>query len=243
MDELLADLVSANHILFTQGVVDAFGHVSVRHNARPDRFLLARNMAPALIGLEDIIEFDLDGVALNADGRAVYLERFLHAAIYRARPDVMAVVHSHSQAVLPFCVCTCVPLRAVCHTGSFLGAGAPVFEIRDRAGGSSDMLITSAALGDALAATLGDASVVLMRGHGSTVAARSLKLAVYEAVYTDVSARIQADALRLGPVTYLSPGEAAAANMNIEKQVNRPWALWKRQAGALLNQSPKGEQS
>ncbi|MES2257963.1 MAG: class II aldolase/adducin family protein [Pseudomonadota bacterium] len=227
---LVADLVSANHILSDRGVVDAFGHVSVRHDGRTDRFLMSRNMAPALVGAGDILEFDLHGQPHDARGRAVYLERFIHAAIYRARPDVMAVVHSHSLAVLPFCVVQDAPLRAVYHMGSFLGTGAPVFEIRKYAGDGSDMLVRSPELGAALADELGSGAVILMRGHGSTVAAASLPLAVYMAVYTEVNARIQADAMRLGPVTYLSAAEAAAADINIGKQVERPWALWKAQA-------------
>lgn len=226
---LIDDLVTANHILFDQGVVDAFGHVSVRHDKRPDRFLLSRNMAPALVAAGDILEFDLDATPVGAGEHSVYLERFIHAEIYRARPDVMAVVHSHSQSVIPFCVVPSVPLRPVYHMGSFLGEGARVFEICDHAGESSDMLISNANLGQALAAAIGESAVILMRGHGSTVVAGSLKLAVYQAVYTEISARIQAEALRLGPVRYLSAGESMAANVNIGKQVSRPWELWKKQ--------------
>lgn len=225
--ELLDDLVSANHILFDQGIVDAFGHVSVRHDQDPERFLLSRNMAPATVSLEDIIEFHLDGTPVNAHGRAVYLERFIHGQIYRARPDVMAIVHSHSPTVLPFTVVSDVKFQPVCHMSGFLGQGAPVFEIRDTAGTASDLLVRSNELGRALAESLGDASFVLMRGHGSTTVGPSIKHAVYRAVYAEVNANLQRDALRLGRVVYLSQEEAQTSRINVETQIQRPWDLWK----------------
>lgn len=227
---LLQDLVTANHILYDQGVVDAFGHVSVRHDKDPNRFLLARNMAPALVAADDIVEFDLDGTPLNAAGRAVYLERFIHGEIYRARPDVIAVVHSHSRTVVPFSVSRKTPFRAVCHMAGFIGTGAPVFEIRDFAGDASDLLITNKQLGAALAKTLADKAVVLMRGHGSTVVADSLRKAVYRAVYTEVNAKTQAEAALLGDVTYLSEGEVKQTVATIETQVFRAWDFWKQKA-------------
>lgn len=230
--DLLRDLVTANHILHDQGVVDAFGHVSVRHDKHPDRFLLARNMAPALVGIEDIVEFDLDGEPLNAAGRAAYLERFIHGQIYRARPDVIAVVHSHSPTVVPFSVVKKTPFRAVCHMAGFIGTGTPNFDIRDVAGDGTDLLITSNDLGKALAKTLGDKVVVLMRGHGSTVVAGSLKKAVYRAVYTEVNARTQAEASRLGEVTFLSEAESVTTSNSIETQVFRAWDFWKQKAAA-----------
>lgn len=231
-DDLLQDLVHANHILFDEGVLDAFGHVSVRHPDRPDRFLLARNMAPGLVRAEDIIEFELDGTPVDADGRKVYLERFIHGEIYRARPDVMAVVHSHSPSVVPFSAVKSTPLRPMCHMSGFIGEGAPIFEIRDVAGDATDLLIRNAPLGESLAHSLGDNNVVLMRGHGATVTGPTLKQAVYRAVYVEVNARLQADALRLGPVEYLTPGEAKTAMEMIEGQVERPWQLWKQRAQA-----------
>jgi HCOMODA/2-hydroxy-3-carboxy-muconic semialdehyde decarboxylase len=225
--QLLEDLVSANHILFDQGIVDAFGHVSVRHDKDPERFLLSRNMAPATVSLEDIIEFHLDGTPVNAHGRAVYLERFIHGQIYRARPDVMAIVHSHSPTVLPFTVVSDVKFQPVCHMSGFLGEGAPVFEIRDTAGADSDLLVRSNELGRALADSLGEASFVLMRGHGSTTVGPSIKHAVYRAVYAEVNANLQRDALRLGRVVYLSQEEAQTSRINVETQIQRPWDLWK----------------
>lgn len=226
-DTLIEDLVCANHILFDQGIVDAFGHVSVRHDKDPGRFLLARNMAPATVTPDDIVEFKLDGSPVNAGGRAIYLERFIHGEIYRARPDVHAIVHSHSPTVLPFSVVKNTPFRPVCHMSGFLGAGTPIFEIRETAGDATDLLIRDGKLGAALAQKLGEASFVLMRGHGSTVVGPTLKHAVYRAVYAEVNAQLQVGAMRLGEVTYLSQGEADTACRNIETQIERPWALWK----------------
>ena len=223
---LIEDLVVANHILFGEGVVDAFGHVSVRHDKRSDRFLLARNMAPALVEANDIIEFDLDGAPANASGRAVYLERFIHGEIYRARRDVMAIVHSHSMAVLPFGLVPSFPFRAVTHMGAFIGICAPIFEIRDVIGDDSDLLITNGELGKALAGCLGDRSVVLMRGHGSTVVGSSLKEAVFRAVYTEQNARVLGDAARLGgPITGLSEAETRTAARVIGGQATRGLGL------------------
>ncbi|GAB7545930.1 class II aldolase/adducin family protein [Cupriavidus sp. 8B] len=240
--DALQDLVDANHILFHEGVLDAFGHVSMRCADDPGRFLLSRSMAPALVAAADVFAFDLDGNPVadaagnTIDGQppAVFLERFIHSAIYRARPDVMAVVHSHSPAVIPFGVARNVTLRPICHMSGFLARGAPVFEIRDSAGPGSDLLIRDAALGQALAARLGTADVVLMRGHGATVAADSLRQAVYCAIYTEKNARLVLEARRLGDIEYLTDEEGLAAEATNAKQVNRAWDLWKR----LARQTP-----
>jgi HCOMODA/2-hydroxy-3-carboxy-muconic semialdehyde decarboxylase len=226
---LLDDLVAANRILYDQGVVDGFGHVSVRHDKDPSRYLLSRSMAPALVTTDDILEYDLDSNPVDAKGRASYLERFIHGEIYKVRPDIIAIVHSHSPAVIPFADTT-VPLRPMNHIAGFLGTGAPVFEIREAAGPASDMLIRNASLGHALAATLGSHSVALMRGHGSVAAAQSLHHVVFRAVYTEVNARMQADAMRLGTPNFLNPEEAAAAAKTNDGLVERPWALWKQRA-------------
>lgn len=226
--EAVAELVDANHILFDQGVVDGFGHVSLRHPDRPDLFLLSRSMAPALVEGGDILCFDLDAAPVTPDAPPAYLERFIHGEIYRARSDVMAVVHSHSPAVVPFGVVGGVSLRPVCHMCGFLGRGAPVFEIRETAGDSSDLLIRDRRLGAALARALGQEAAVLMRGHGSTVVGASLRQAVFRAVYTEVGARLQSEALRLGAVTYLTEGEAAAAAAANDTQTGRAWDLWRR---------------
>lgn len=224
---LLEDLVAANHILSDQGVLDAFGHVSVRHDGEPNRFLLARNMAPAQVQAEDFITYGLDGTPVDAGDRRSYLERFIHGSIYRARPDVMAVVHSHSPAVLPFAIAKGARLRPVCHMSGFLGGGTPLFEIRQAAGPSTDLLISNDGLGRALADTLAGANFVLMRGHGSTTVASSLKLVVYRAIYAEGNARLQLQTLQLGEPEYLTEEECAATVSSVEGQVDRPWNLWK----------------
>ena len=208
--QLVADLVDANRILADQGIVDAFGHVSVRSSADPKRFLMARNIAPGNVGHEDILEYAVEtGEALAADPPRLYLERYIHSEIYKARADVMAVVHNHSPAVLPFTIAKGARLRAACHMCGFLGAdGPPLFEIREHAGTASDLLIRNRELGAALAASLGQERVVLMRGHGCTVVAESLKVAIYRAVYTEVNAKLLLQALPLGAVDFLTPGEA-----------------------------------
>ncbi len=229
--DLIEDIVLANRILFHRGVVDGFGHVSVRHPKSHDRFLIARSMAPALVDAGDIMEVDLDGNPQRGERRTAYLERYIHGEIYRVRPEVQAVVHSHSPSVIPFGLVKDVPLRAICHMGGFLGGETPVFEIRDAAGPASDMLIRSQALGAALAGTLGHSAAVLMRGHGSTVVGASLRQAVYRAVYTEINARLQAEALRLGAVTYLTAEEAENAARTNDGQVNRAWDLWRMEIG------------
>lgn len=223
---LLADLVDANRILFDAGVVDAFGHVSVRHDKRTDQFIMSASMAPAMVEAGDLFVFDLDGNALQEDGRPHYAERFIHSEIYKARPDVCAVVHSHSPAVLPFCASRTARLRPVCHMSGFLGSGAGWFEIRDHAGEASDLLVRTGSLGASLARSLGSHAVVLMRGHGCTVVAESLKVAVYRAVYTNLNAQVQLSAQTLGDPIFLSAGEAQATAAANESQVDRAWRLW-----------------
>jgi HCOMODA/2-hydroxy-3-carboxy-muconic semialdehyde decarboxylase len=228
---VLEDLVAANRILYDQGVVDGFGHVSVRHDKDPNRYLLSRSMAPALVTRDDIIEYDLDSNPVDARGRTSYLERFIHGELYKARSDVIAIVHSHSPAVIPFAD-TAVPLKPMNHIAGFLGTGAPVFEIRETAGAASDMLIRNPGLGHALAAAMGPHSVALMRGHGSVAAAQSIRHVVFRAVYTEVNARMQLEAMKLGTPTFLNPEEAAAAEKTNDGLVDRPWALWKQRAMA-----------
>ncbi|WP_420749750.1 class II aldolase/adducin family protein [Rhodococcus sp. O3] len=231
----VGDLVAANHILVRQGVLDAFGHVSMRTAPGADTFWLSRNLAPGSVTESDLLEHDLDGD--TDDPRSPYLERFIHAEIYRRRPDVMAVVHSHSPAVVPFST-VAVPLRPVIHMAGFLDPQqTPVFEVADVAGDATDLLITSSQLGAALAETLGDSSVALMRGHGSVAVGASVPEAVYRAVYTEVNAHAQASALALGEPRYLTAGEAAAANETVGGQATRAWNVWRAQAIA----SPAGQ--
>lgn len=227
---LIDDLVLANHILFDQNVVDGFGHVSVRHDKNPQRFLLARNMAPGNVTRDDIIEFTIESEPVNAKGRKVYLERFIHGEIYRRRPDVQAIVHSHSHAIVPLSVVKNERLRAMFHMAGFIGQTAPVFEIREAGGDATDLLIRSNFLGQALAAKFDHSDIVLMRGHGSTVVAGSVQQAVYRAVYAELNARYQIEAMRMGEVTYLTENESLQAAKNIEAQVHRPWDLWVEQA-------------
>jgi ribulose-5-phosphate 4-epimerase/fuculose-1-phosphate aldolase len=227
---LIDQLVTANHILFDQGIVDGFGHVSVRHDKRPDRFLLARNMAPGHVTAGDIVEFTLDGDAVNAEGRRVYLERFIHGELYRKRPDVMAVVHSHSHSIVPLSVVKGVRLQAIFHMAGFVGQGAPVFEIRDVAGDSTSLLISDRRLGAALADLFANSDIVLMRGHGSTVVGQSIPHVVYRAIYAEFNARYQIAASGMGDVTYLTEGESAACVTTVEAQMQRPWDLWVEEA-------------
>ena len=226
---LMEDLVIANRILADQGVVDAFGHVSARHDKNPERFLLSRNLAPGEVTAADIMEYDLDGNPVDARGRPSYLERFIHGSIYRARKDVASVVHSHSAGVIPFGVSD-TPLRPIYHMAGFIGGPAPVFEIRDRFGPSTDMLIRDPKMGAALAAALGQRTVVLMRGHGSVAVGPNIRLAVMHAVYTEVDARLQAEAMKLGKVNYLDADEAAKTQATNDGQVERAWGFWRAKA-------------
>jgi HCOMODA/2-hydroxy-3-carboxy-muconic semialdehyde decarboxylase len=229
--QLLEDLVAANHILVDQGVLDGYGHVSARHDRDPSRFLMSRSLAPELVTAADVLEYGLDGEPVAAAGRTSYLERFIHGEIYRARPDVRAIVHSHSPSVLPFGA-TGAPLRPLYHMSAFLSGGVPVWDIGRAAGGATDMLVRTPALGHALAQALGARPVVLMRGHGAVVVGTSLPQVVFRSVYTEVNARLQVQAIALGGgnVTYLSPEEAAKAEGSIASTLGRPWELWKRKA-------------
>jgi ribulose-5-phosphate 4-epimerase/fuculose-1-phosphate aldolase len=223
---LLEDIVIGSRILADFGVLDGFGHVSARHPTNSNHFLMARSLAPALVTADDIMEFDLDGNAVDARGRTVFLERFIHGEIYKARPDVMGVVHTHSPGVIPFSV-TKVPLRAMFHNPSFLAAGVPVWDIR-KDFGETNMLVSDAALGKSLAQTLGDKSVVLMRGHGDVTVGPSVKMAVFRAYYTDVNAKLQSQAIALGgEVNYLTPGEGEKADKTNFIVLDRIWNLWK----------------
>lgn len=227
--QVIADLVTANHILHGQNVVDGFGHVSARHPTRPDRFFLSRSRAPALVETDDILEYGPDGKPTETDHPPIYLERFIHAAILRARPDVHAVVHSHSRSVIPFGAAEDVRLTPVSHMAGFLGEGAPRFEIREFAGNETDLLIRDNHLGDALARVLGNAPVILMRGHGVTAVGRDLQQAVFRAVYTEWNASIQAQTMMLGRPIYMTKEEAQAAATSNDSQIMRAWDYWAMQ--------------
>ena len=226
---LIEDLVAANRILVDQSVLDGYGHVSVRHDRDPNRYLMSRSIAPELVTVADIMEYDLDSDPVDARGRGSYLERFIHGEIYKARPDVKAVVHTHSPSVIPFGVSK-TRLQPVYHMSSFLGIEAPVFEIRDVVGDGSDLLVRNPKIGAALAKVLGRNAVVLMRGHGSVTVGTSIPQVVFRAYYAEMNARLQSEAIKLGAVTYLTAEEAAASAKTNDGVLTRAWELWKRKA-------------
>ncbi len=229
--DLVDRLVYANRILYDQGIVDGLGHVSVRHPNQDGVFLLSCNRAPGLVKRQDIVCYDLDGNAVSQTTERPYLERFIHSEIYRARPDVVAVVHSHSPSVIPFAI-THNPLKPVFHMSGFLGSGSAHFEIREAAG-NSDMLIRSAYLGEALAKSLGKHNCVLMRGHGSTVVGTSLEQVVYRAIYAEVNAKLQWAANGLGAISFLNEEEAQLASDMNDGQIPRSWNLWVTRLGQV----------
>lgn len=227
--QLIADLVAANRILAREGVLDGYGHVSVRHNRDPNRYLMSRNVPPAFVTADDVIEYDLDSNPVDLRGRYSYAERFIHGEIYKARPDVRAVVHNHSPSLIPFSV-TGVPMKPVYHMSAFVGQGVPVFEIRD-VGGMTDMLISSPVLGRGLARTLGDHPAALIRGHGAVVVGSGVPLMVGRSIYLEINAKFQAQAAALGGgVTFLDPEEVR--KVEGWQDYKRAWELWKRNATA-----------
>ncbi|MEW1863286.1 class II aldolase/adducin family protein [Streptomyces sp. NPDC088194] len=227
-DPLGGELVTANRILAARGVVDGWGHVSVRKPGSPDRFLLARPLAPAVVTRDDLLELDVD-TGESITGETTYLERHIHSGIYRARPDVAAVVHSHAPDLIPFTV-TDTQLLPLLHASAFLGEGAPGFEVD---GVPTGKLIDTPQVGDELAASLGAAPLVLMRWHGVSVVGASLRQAVYRAVYARENARIQLQSLALGPVTYQPTDEARDVAATVDKVTDRVWDLWVHELGDI----------
>jgi HCOMODA/2-hydroxy-3-carboxy-muconic semialdehyde decarboxylase len=226
-DARIAELVVGNHILADQGVVDAWGHISVRSAKNPKHYFLSRSRTPELVTRDDIMEFDEHSQPVDARGRALYGERFIHGEIYAIRPDVFSVVHCHTNEVLPFTV-TKAPLKAVIHTAYFLGTeAAPIFELREVTGPENLMLVNDAKSAAALARTLGDRSVVLLRGHGEAVAAPSIRDAVFRTIYTKVNAQVELDALRLGEPVFMNQFEV----MRVEG-LSRQWEQWAAHAKA-----------
>jgi HCOMODA/2-hydroxy-3-carboxy-muconic semialdehyde decarboxylase len=222
---VLEDLAAASRILVDQGVFDAAGHVSMRHPHRADRFLMSRSLAPELVSADDIMEFTLD--CEPQDGRKPFIERFLHGGIYKKREDVMAIAHGHSAAVIPFGLVN-TPMRATYHNAAFLAAGVPVFDIRDRFG-STDIVISTAEKGAALADALGDKHVLLLRAHGFVAVAPTLESAVFRAIFTEVSARVQLQAATLGgEMAALDEEEGRKADAINLATVGRSWELWKK---------------
>lgn len=219
-----------SQILAKQNVLDAFGHLSVRNPTQPDRFFIPRNLAPASVMPEDVVELNLAGdIVGGPEGARLFHERFIHAEIYRRRPDVQAVVHSHALPVVPFTLVRGMRIRPICHMCGFLDGAPESFDIADHAGPASDFLIRSAALGKALADHLGDATVVLMRSHGFTAVGADVAQAVYRAVYTMKNCEIELAARTLGEPEYLNSEEAAACERTLLAQTGRAWDLWAKQ--------------
>jgi ribulose-5-phosphate 4-epimerase/fuculose-1-phosphate aldolase len=226
---LVEDLVAASRILAMHEVLDAYGHVSARSDKHPDRFVMSRSRAPALVTAADLMELDADSEPLPGDSRRGFIERYIHGEVYRARPEVMAIVHSHSPSVIPFGV-TRTKLRPVYHMGSFLWSGAPLFDIR-KVREDNDLLVRDRPLGRALAGSLGSCSCVLMRGHGMTVVGESVPEAVFRAIYTEMNARLQLQAAQLeGPIEFLSDEEGRRSTAANRGTLERPWELWKKAA-------------
>ncbi len=231
LDQQLQDLVTANRILAREEVVDAFGHVSIRHPEHPGRYILSQSRAPELVDLPDLMDYTLEGEPLDQQGRTMYSERPIHGGVYEARPDVQAVVHNHSPAVLPFGV-TEAPLRPMFHLAAIIGGQLPVWDIRDNFNDTS-LLVTTMEQGRDLAARLGQGRAALMRGHGCVVAGSTLKEAVMASVYLQVNARLLLASLPLGEVKYLSPGEIELMSQSQVRpsSLGRAWEYWAARAG------------
>ena len=232
LSELRTLLVTANHILAHEGVMDAFGHVSVRHPEHPDRYLLSCSRSPELVAADDIMEFDLAGAALDRDSRRPYLERFIHGAIYEARSDVHAVVHTHAHELIPFGV-TGTSIRPLIHVAGAIGARVPIWDIAERFGDTS-LLVTNMETARDLAATLDTNTSALMRGHGAVVTGSSARNAVLTAIYLQVNARIDLQARAIGNVKYLSDGETARsiAGLLSDGPAARAWEYFERRSRA-----------
>jgi HCOMODA/2-hydroxy-3-carboxy-muconic semialdehyde decarboxylase len=235
--QALAELVTANRILAREGIVDAFGHVSIRHPAQADHYCLSRARAPECIEAADIMEFAADGTPIEARGRKPYAERFIHGAIYEARPDVRAVVHTHSPGIIPFGV-TGVPLRPVMHMCASMGTEVPIWDSRTSFG-DTNLLVTTMAMGRDLAAGLGSRPVALMRGHGAVVAGGSLREVVFNAIYLELNATLQQRAAALGEITFLSDGEVRAILATRSSfTFERAWEYWCQRAGQPYDERP-----
>ena len=243
LDQARRDLVIANRILAREDVVDAYGHVSMRHPKDPSRYLLSRSRSPELVNTDDIFEFTLDGKPVSGDGRPPYLERFIHGGIYETRPDVMAVIHSHAEDMLPYGL-TDAKLVPVIHSGSVIGGDVPVWDIADKFGRETNLLVVNMEQGRDLAKTLEKKRVVLMRGHGFAAAGRSLMDAVRIGVYAPKNARVQMAASRVGSPKPMWPGEIAARTdlFNPDTaEMWRAWEYWARRAGVaeMLGEPPE----
>ena len=230
LGNVIADLAAASRILAARGGVDAFGHVSLRHPDAPERYLMSRSKAPALVPPEDIIEYDLNSEPCDANGRSSFLERFIHGEIYCARPDIQSVVHSHSPSVIPFGLVD-VKMHAMFHNAAFLAGDVPVFDISEKFG-ATDMLVSDPEKGAAFAQCVGDHDVALMRSHGSIACGPNLQAAVFRAVYTEVNARVQHWTIALsagGPIAALDTEEGRLADVPNQMACHRAWELWRKE--------------
>ena len=235
LDLVLEELVTANRILAHEGVVDGFGHVTLRHPQRPDRFLMSRARAPDCVEVADLMEFTLDGTPVDAKGRKPYLERFIHGAVYEARPEIMSVVHNHSPSTIPFGI-TYHRLRPLMHMCATIGHEVPVWDIQDKFGDTS-LLVTDMDMGRDLAKTLAARPTALMRGHGCVVAAETLRKAVWVSIYLELNANLQMKAMAMGDVKFLSPGEVDAVIARTTGfGIDRGWEYWCRRAGRPAGQ-------
>ena len=237
LSQALDELVTANRILAREGVVDSFGHVSIRHPDRPDRYVLSRARAPECIEIDDLMEFVREGTPIDPAGRTPYAERFIHGAVYEARPDVRAVVHHHSPSVIPFSV-TGAQLSPVMHMCAGIGTHVPTWDSRTSFG-DTNLLVTDVAMARNLAAALGPRPVILMRGHGCVVAGTSLREVVFNSIYLQLNADLQVKANGLGDVTFLSEGEVAAVlRTRSSFTFERAWEYWCRRAGRAYDHRP-----
>ena len=229
-DLLLEELVTANRILATEGVVDSFGHISVRHPQRPDRYLMSRARAPERIESDDIMEFTLTGDPVDARERKPYLERFIHGAIYEVRPEIQSVVHNHSPSVIPFGV-TGKKLKPLLHMCASIGHEVPIWDTQDKFGDTA-LLVTDMEMGRDLAKLLGAGRTALMRGHGAVVAGRSIREAVFISCYLEVNSKLQMQAMAMGEIKFLSKGEVDAIIARTGPfTINRAWENWCGRAG------------
>ena len=234
--EFLTDLAAASRILAERGVVDAFGHISQRHPDSPNRYFMSTSMAPALVTPDDIIEYNLDSEPCNANGRGSFLERFIHGEIYKARPEINSVAHSHSPSVIPFGLVDS-KMQAMFHNAAFLAAGVPVFDISKKFG-ATDMLVSDCPKGVAFAECLADKDIALMRAHGSVACGPTLQLAVFRAVYTEVNSRVQHWTMALsggGRIASLDEEEGRLADVPNQGACMRAWQLWRGQVRDEVN--------
>jgi ribulose-5-phosphate 4-epimerase/fuculose-1-phosphate aldolase len=228
IDKARMEVALGNRILANEGVLDAFGHVSLRHPTNPDRYLLSRSRAPELIEPDDVLEYDLDSNPVKPTDQRLYAERVIHGEIYKARPDVMAVVHHHAPAVMPFCIAG-AELLPVMHLGAVIGHKVPFWDQYDEFG-DTNLLLVKPEEGASLARALGEAPLVLMKGHGATVVGSNVQELVFRAIYSCRNAEYQFMARLLGKVTKLRPGEVEKSS-----QINamptatfRTWEYWQR---------------